>query len=199
MSHASGGVPNEAQAVLRIVVTPAGSGEATMTPNRRTTFAPPPGMEATVRLQAEPAVEDGQFQPAELACGEKVVLAGTVSRRETAVASWSPELVTTKSQTRGLPGLPEPEARTLSMERLGEASTGVETVSQLLACGSPALELAAQAVLVIAEREAGTGEATRTVKVREAVAPAASEPRAKLQGEDPQLQPGELLSGTKLV
>jgi hypothetical protein len=127
------------------------------------------------------------------------VWVGTVSWRETPDASWSPPLLTTRSQTRRLPGLPEPETSTLSIARLGEASTGVETVSQLLARGSPALEVETQAVLVIEDRVAETGEATRTVKVREAEAPAANGPIDKVHGDVPQSQPGELLPGTKLV
>ncbi len=92
MSQTSEAAGSEAQAVLAIAVTPEGSGFAIVTAKLWVTWVPA-ARGGRDSAQVEPAAGPGeQDQPGELAPAEKVVWAGTVSRRVGAVASRFPVL-----------------------------------------------------------------------------------------------------------
>jgi hypothetical protein len=135
------------------------------TAKARAREAPPPAKVPSERVQVDPVAAAVHDQPGELAPAEKVVLAGTVSLKTTPATPWLPLLVAVRVKTRVEPGVPVPEARVFFRERAGEPWTGVVTVLQLLAAGSPAVAVLAQAVLPIEVTPAGRGLAMRTAKV----------------------------------
>jgi hypothetical protein len=182
------------------MVTPAGRVESIVVAKLRVAEPPPPAREERVSVQVDPAEELGQLQPEELEAELKVVAWGTVSRSVTAPASRSPVLTAVTAQTTVVAGVPVPEATALVSWRRGEPPTGVDVEPQLLPEGSPGVVVEAQAVLVMFDSAAGTGEATRTPKSRVTVAVAAGrEPMASVQFVPAQVQPGDDKEESKLV
>lgn len=156
-------------------------------------------------MQVEPAAGPGvQDQPGELEAAEKVVLAGTVSRRVGAAASRFPVFLRLRDQVSVESGVAVPDARVFVRERLGEPPRGVVVVEQLLAAGSPAVDVELQAVLVTEVADAGRVGSIRSPKVAVWEAPGASEPIANVQaepglGEGEQDHPDELAAESNRV
>lgn len=156
---------SEAQAVLAISLTPAGKGFAIVTAKLRETWAPAARAESASE-QVDPVADPGvQVHPGELEAAEKVVFAGTVSRREGAAASRLPVFRRVNVHVRVEPGVAVPEDRVFDRERLGDPPKGVVVVEQLLAVGSPAVDVELQAVLVTEAAAAGRVESIRSPKV----------------------------------
>jgi hypothetical protein len=75
------------QAVLAIMVTPAGRGLAIVTAKARAKVPPAPGIPGRLKAQAEPGEVPAQLQPEELCAALKVVFGGMVSWRAVAAES----------------------------------------------------------------------------------------------------------------
>src|ERR1700720_728836 len=104
-----------AQAVLAMLVTPAGSGLTTTTANCALAEPPPAGTLPTAREHGEPAPAPEHDQPPPPA---QLVSAGTVSRSVTGPLSCVPLLTTLRLYTTVAPGVPVPLARLLARFRL---------------------------------------------------------------------------------
>ena len=160
-------------------------------------------------MQVEPALLFGaQTQPAVLAPGLKVVLAGTVSVSDTPVAPWVPTFVTWSAYTTVPPGVVLTPPSLLTSVRSGAAVSGVVSVELLFAgvgSGPFVPSSAIVPVLLICVTPAGTGFATVTAKVRAAAgAPAARAPTTFVQvepgfGSGAQVQPAELPPALNVV
>jgi hypothetical protein len=189
----------DAQAVLAIVVTPAGRGLTTATAKGAVRLLPAARV-GRVKLQAEPAAGELQLQAGSLFVGSKVVLAGTVSRTLTRAAPWLPVFWTATEKRRVVPGVPSPEARVLVTFKAGRPFVGMVTVWQ----SSGASGDLAQAVLATDWTPAGSGLSTTMANLAERPVPAWSAPKARVQVEPAapegrHCQAAALAAGEKVV